>query len=166
MVNHRTSEEEMQGLADFELGQSHYCGERYSDAIAAFTRAIRASGSGVVAVEALFLRGNVWFSKGRLAQSIDDYNSALAISPNEYRVLNDRGIVYDSMGEYDKAIADYTAALEIKPDYALALNNRGFVYIEKAEWDKAIADFTAALEIEPNLTIAQKNLDRAQRREK
>ena len=97
-------------------------------------------------------RGEAYLRKGDYNRAIFDYDQALRINPNFYKVYtfyDNRGAAYLMKGDYERAIADFHQALRIKPNDANAYYNRGTAYFNKEDFEEAIADFNKALEINP-----------------
>ena len=81
--------------------------------------------------------------------TIDSFNKAIEINPEDAEAYYNRGVVHVVNQRYDQAIADYSRALVINPRYAASYHNRGVTYGRKGQYDKAIADFTKSIEINP-----------------
>lgn len=85
------------------------------------------------------------------------YDHTLAVTQNNWLILNNRGNVYNGQGDYRRAIEDYNRAIHIKPDYAEAFVNRGAAYNGLEQFNHAIADFSRAIELRPAYAEAYLN---------
>jgi lipoprotein NlpI len=65
-------------------------------------------------VEVLKRRADLFIQLGRQNQALDDFNSALKLSPDDVECYNGRGIAYKRMGDYEQAMANYTKAMELQ----------------------------------------------------
>ena len=95
-------------------------------------------------------RGNM-----QIDLAIATFEKAIAIEPNNVRVLNELGISYRERkkeGDIDLAIATFEKAIAIEPKALHSLNELGISYRERkkeGDIDLAIATFEKAIEIEP-----------------
>jgi lipoprotein NlpI len=99
-------------------------------------------------------RGIAYRNKDDFDSAIADFNSALAINPNDDKVLNNRGAAYMYKGDNDRAIQDYDRAIMLNPDYFIAIKNRGAAYVNKGDYDRALKDYDRALELNPQHPFA------------
>ncbi len=67
-------------------------------------------------------------------------DKALAIQPNDKRIMTTRGELYIKRGKNEKAIEDFTSVLAIDPFDSYALFKRSAVYERLGQIDKAIGD--------------------------
>lgn len=72
--------------------------------------------------------GNDYFDTEQSQKSINAYNKALEIEPNNPNVLTDQGVMFRKVGWYDKAIANFEKANQIDPNHLQSLFNIGIVY--------------------------------------
>ena len=115
--------------------------------LAALTREIEADYS---LVEAWKKRAHVYLTHKRHAESIADYDMAVALDPLQALSFNDRGIVHFQMGNHERARNDFNWALMLDPDETLAIFNRGLLHFETNENAASDRDFTAFLEKVPD----------------
>ncbi len=94
---------------------------------------------------------------GDLKGALENYNKAIAQSPQDADLYVNRGIALDELGQHQSAIADYTKALDLKPDQILAYYNRANAYHQLKENGKAIADYTKIISLDPNYPYAYAN---------
>lgn len=75
----------------------------------------------------------------RLEESLADYNTALAMNPENMDARFYRGRVYERMGQLDHAIADFSAVLKMDPNHIKASYARGACQNLKGEFEAAIS---------------------------
>ncbi len=99
----------------------------------------------------LAYRGLRHAATGHDQQAMSDLNQALALAPNDCRIVSLRSDVHRLAKRYDDAVTDCTAALDLNPSYEVALVDRGFVHLLAGRYDSAVSDLTAALALDPTL---------------
>lgn len=92
--------------------------------------------------KAYYNRARAVRSKGDFDRSIEDFDQAIALTPNYDVAYFGRGLAYHKKGEYDHAINDYTQAIKLKPRYVLAFSNRGRAYSSRAQHDGNKDDYS------------------------
>lgn len=95
-----------------------------------------------------YLRAFAYRKKGRLNNSLKDYNYIIENEPDSDKAYEGRGIVYVDLKEYDKAIKDYKKAIDLNPKSSTAYDNLGEVYELKDMYEEAADCYTKQLEIE------------------
>jgi tetratricopeptide (TPR) repeat protein len=108
--------------------------------------------------------GTIYFSKGELRKSYDEYSKAIALSPEVPRFYFNRANALKQDHQVKRAIADYCKAIQLDATSPEFFNNRGLLYLENNETQKAVTDFSSAVDLDPNYTIAKHNLTLAQER--
>jgi tetratricopeptide (TPR) repeat protein len=88
------------------------------------------------------------------AQSLENFNQAIASHPEDAKSYYGRAYIYVKLGDDDKAIADLTQAIQLDPRYAQAYYRRSFVYMIHANYDAAGADLTTVIQINPQFKKA------------
>jgi len=91
--------------------------------------------------------GNDYFDTHQFQKSIQAYDKALALKPNDPNVLTDQGVMYRNLGQFEKALANFQKANKLEPTHLTSLINQGVVYAhdlhkpdEAAKaWNKVIA---------------------------
>ncbi|WP_163362128.1 tetratricopeptide repeat protein, partial [Klebsiella aerogenes] len=78
-------------------------------------------------------------------QAIEDYDTALKLTPEDIDSLYGKAYASQKKGDLDAAIAGYTAVIRLKPDYPTAFYNRAIAYNAKGDTENATRD---ALEYE------------------
>jgi tetratricopeptide (TPR) repeat protein len=72
--------------------------------------------------------GNAYFDADLPKQSIESYDQALKIKPDNVDVLNDQGTMYRKNGEYIKALKIHEKVIAIAPDNLESLYLIGYIY--------------------------------------
>jgi len=96
-------------------------------------------------VPAYMSRAAVYVEFRSYDEAIEDYNTALGLSPDSAVAYNNRGIVYAVQAEYDQALADFSQAITLNERFVGAFNNRAVIYAIQAKYDEAIADLNQAI---------------------
>lgn len=90
-------------------------------------------------------------------QSVEKYNSGIAIYADDAEVWYNLGVTYYAMGDYPNALKVYTRAIELRPNYSMALNNTGVIYFNAKDYDKALGYFTKIIETDTTFVDAYSN---------
>ena len=90
---------------------------------------------------------SVLATKGRNAEAIQDYQTALEINPRYAEAHNNIGIIFARQGDVAKAMEHYHTALDINPHYADAHVNLGNALATLGRNEEAIEQFKAALRL-------------------
>lgn len=101
-------------------------------------------------------------------QSLNYYNEALQLTPDDPATYHNRGNTYSRLGKFDQAIQDYTKALSLqnvayrganwgKELIAKTLNCRGLAYHEQQRYADALRDFSKAINQNPQYHKAYLN---------
>ena len=89
------------------------------------------------------VRGALHLQNGDLDGAIRDFDTVLALNPDDDNVCNDRGVAYERKGDSARAMEDYDRALSLRPNRA-AYVNRGVALLRLSEWDRARSDLLSA----------------------
>lgn len=79
-------------------------------------------------VQAWITLGNDYFDAQNPQKSVQAYDKALALNPNDPNVLTDQGVMFRALGFYDKALANFEKANKLNPQHLQSLYNMGIVY--------------------------------------
>ncbi len=71
--------------------------------------------------------GNDYFDLGQYDKSIEAYNKAIKIDPQNAEVTTDMAVAYRRLGKTDESVKLFRKALEIDPNQSLAMFNLGIV---------------------------------------
>ena len=103
----------------------------------------------------LLKKGMEFKNQGDYAHALEQFNLALAKTPEDPSLLNTRGTTYMIMGQYDSALKDLSKAIELRPDYALAIKTRGRVHFFLGHYAEATTDLRRGAELDPkNLYVS------------
>jgi len=72
--------------------------------------------------------GNDYFDANNPQKSVQAYDKALALNPNDPNVLTDQGVMFRALGFFDKALANFEKANRLNPQHLQSLYNSGIVY--------------------------------------
>lgn len=99
--------------------------------------------------------GNDYFDTNQPQKSIQAYNKALEINPNDANVLTDQGVMFRAVGFYDKALENFQKANKLNPQHVQSLYNIGIVYsVDLKQPDKAKPFFEKVIQAAPNTEMA------------
>ncbi len=135
----------------FERGVAFAQHEVWTDAIHAFTEALRARTD---YAEAYYRRGGARRCEGDFEGAIGDFDQTLRFKPEFTQAYLGRGIVHSDEGKFQRAVADFNQALKIDPEYAEAFFRRGKAYADKGDIKRAVADYDKAIRIKPDFAKA------------
>ena len=101
------------------------------------------------AVTALIFKGeiNAFKTNPDWDAALAAYNSALAVSPNDPDVLNNRCGAYFATQQLDLALTDCDRGLRINPRSASLYNGRGNIRLNQDNFEGAIQDYSRAIDI-------------------
>jgi tetratricopeptide (TPR) repeat protein len=94
-------------------------------------------------------RGVVYGRLNQPRQSIEDFNRAILLFPENPSSYNNRGNTLLALGLIKEALKDYDRALALAPGYAAVYNNRAGAYMRLGQTADAIRDYTKAIELMP-----------------
>lgn len=144
----KPSPEPLRELTPYEAGREHLWQEKYDEAIADFTEAIRLDPNNA---SAYFNRGLTWGNKKQHDKAFEDYTETLRLEPTHFAALINRGRIYlQKRNEADKAIVDFSEAIRLEPENEMGWFNRSAAWDAKEIHDKAIADLTEAIRLKPD----------------
>ncbi|MBD2451639.1 tetratricopeptide repeat protein [Nostoc sp. FACHB-152] len=129
------------------LGNLHFAGQNYQEALTAYDKALSIQPD---KHEAWYNRGIALDDLGHFEQAVASYDKALEIKPDKDQAWYNRGIALRNLGRYEQAVASYDKALEIQPDDHEALYNRGNALQNLGRYEQAVASYDKALEIQPD----------------
>ena len=140
--------------SDFLLaGNAHFVAQRYADAIAAYTKAIKAAPRDSRAYRQ---RGLAHAKLSNMPQAYKDLSKALELDPQDAFAYNQRGIASFATGNMHAALKDFTRAIELQPQLAEAYNNRGILQRKLGDYRQAGKDFERAAQL--GMALANQHL--------
>jgi tetratricopeptide (TPR) repeat protein len=81
---------------------------------------------------------------GRYDQSLQAFDQALKLKPNDPALITYKGIVYYARGQNDRALKEFEAAIKLNPNFGRAYYQRGMVYQSQEKYHPAIEDIQKA----------------------
>ena len=157
----------------YERGREHEEDDRYAEALADYSRAIKLDPN---FVEAYFSRSSIYAwslpaVERDYGKAVADLTELLEIEPSSSAARFNRAQCYENLQQYDDAIADYSEAIE-RPDetsfaakylpkyknesLANVYHYRGRAYHwYKADYAKAVADYSEALRLMPHIQLVR-----------
>lgn len=101
------------------------------------------------------IQGNIYYSLGRLDESVEFYKQALAINP-EFGIAHYKlGVCYYRMGELQDALESFSRVIELKnQSHAMASYFVGLINLFLGRDDAAADDFAKFRDMSPESLIA------------
>jgi protein O-GlcNAc transferase len=90
--------------------------------------------------------------------SIEEWEKALKIIPNDAEIHNFVGVSWHRLGKYRRATEAFKQAVTLNPEYVDAINNLGYMYFVEKQYLKAKSMFKRAVLLDPTYQQAQDNL--------
>ena len=81
---------------------------------------------------------------GRYDQSLQAFDQALKLKPNDPALITYKGIVYYARGQNDRALKEFEAAIKLNPNFGRAYYQRGMVYQSQEKYQPALEDIQKA----------------------
>lgn len=103
-----------------------------------------------------------WFSNrglhqqrsGRLADSVEDFSAAIALTPGNVQLYISRGASHGMAGDLDRALMDFEKALVLDPRSGVAYMNRATALEKKGRYVESLNDYDKAIALIPDNWIA------------
>ena len=102
------------------------------------------------ALETHRARGYVLFNTGNYAQSVQEYQAAIAINDKLWDLHYSLGAVYKMQGEYDLAVQEMLTGVALNPTNPNILTEISRTYATQGQYGKAIQYSEQALSLEPS----------------
>lgn len=139
-------------ISRFERGFAYCLDRQYDSAIADFM-AVKKRKPGwyrtSVVLEAFHNRGAELLAKKSYRKALKDFDTAIAIDPDNVTAYLNRGLAYRGIKKYSQAIAEFTICIERKTDFVDAYEQRALTHFKRKHYKKAIADLEKALKLRP-----------------
>ncbi|RIK87185.1 MAG: hypothetical protein DCC67_02120 [Planctomycetota bacterium] len=143
------------GAAFYYKGRALRVLQRYSDAVAAFTKAIQkgTARDASYLADAIYFRGICWYYLGEAELARGDFEQASSTGGGyqDPRIFLWIGYTHHTQGDYRAAIDSYNEAIAKAPNLALAHVNKGRAYMDLEEYRRAIESFNNAVRAEPTV---------------
>jgi len=131
----------------------------WRDGISLFGHALRATPGNWMAHLGL---ASELVRRGRIAESIPEYERFLALQPADAEGHYNLGLSCDVTGDRTRAQLHYRRAVALKPNHPEAHNNLGVILAEAGDLAAAAGHFRAALSAKPDFKDARENLARVE----
>jgi tetratricopeptide (TPR) repeat protein len=108
-----------------------------------------------------FMKGLDLYNQDKIDESLQAYNRALELDPNDYEAWNNKGIDEGLLGKYDDALVSLKNAVAINESYAEAWYNMGVIYDFKKYYANAIQAYKRATQLNPSYqkALVRRNVD-------
>ena len=84
---------------------------------------------------------------GRYDQSLQAFDQALKLKPNDPALITFKGIVYYAKGKNDLAMKEFEAAIKLNPNFGRAYYQRGMISFNQEKFHPALADIEKARQL-------------------
>lgn len=98
----------------------------------------------------LTYRANSLLIKGRIEESLENYEKALGGNPRLTMALTGKGLCLMYLGRFEEALTSYDQALILDPTLALAWQGKGLSYENLGRYDDAVQCYERGLTISPD----------------
>ena len=107
-------------------------------------------------LQAWITLGNDYFDANQAQKSVQAYDKALELNPNNPNVLTDQGVMFRALGFYDRALANFAKANKLDPNHLQSLFNTGIVYaVDLKQPAKAKTAFETVVQKGQNSELAR-----------
>ena len=108
-----------------------------------------------------FMKGLDLYGQGKYNESLEAYNRALELDPNDFEAWNNKGIDQGLLGRYDEALESFENAVALNESYAEAWYNMGVIYDFKGYFHTAVQAYKRATQINPayQKALVRRNID-------
>lgn len=94
-------------------------------------------------------KGLLSLFKGKNAEAVAAFETALSIEPNRYEILHYLGMAYAENESWNKAVEVFQRAIDLKPDSIEVLYSLSVVYFKLNQWVNAIEPLQKVTELSP-----------------
>lgn len=98
--------------------------------------------------------GVSYIMKGDYDLALNEFNEALKISQDDYKIYHNRGIAFEMKGDLENARKDYTRSIELNPGSAPGYTNRGSLMVKLQQYNMALRDYNKAIKLNPSYADA------------
>jgi cytochrome c-type biogenesis protein CcmH/NrfG len=107
-------------------------------------------------LQAWITLGNDYFDANQAQKSVQAYEKALEIDPNNANVLTDQGVMFRALGFFDRALTNFEKASKLDPKHLQSLFNSGIVYaVDLKQPARAKTIFEAIIQKAPASDLAR-----------
>lgn len=147
----------------YEQGTTLIKNKSYTDAVAAFDRAILSESS---YFEAWNGKADALNRAGNFTDALAASDRVIALKPDYVLGWINRGYILYNLGKYDEELNAYETAIRLDPTSAAAWFNKGYSLAGLKRYEEAIAAFDKVKDLDPtfpnlgvNRRIAEQNRD-------
>lgn len=97
------------------------------------------------------------YDKGDLDGSLNDFNKAIELNPENSEAYFGRGLLFIKINRYSEALADFDMAISLDSTLSRYFISRGIAHAHFNDLNKAINDFDKAIEHNPFTYMAYNN---------
>jgi putative GTP pyrophosphokinase len=139
---------------------SYHNQKRFNEAIGQYSKILKFKPNNAICSIIYKHRGMAYFACSQYNEAIDDFNHALELDSESYKVAYYRGVVHSVMKQYSNAIDDYTLSLSINPYQSFCLFRRAQAFYHIGDFPQGLADCENSLALEPgnNSVITFRNI--------
>jgi Tfp pilus assembly protein PilF len=109
-------------------------------------------------VELRIATARVYEKNGNYKEAAEQYDRALAKSPNDVAVLLSYGHLLDHQGKLPEATQMYERAVKANPKEAAAHNDLGLCYARRGQINESLKSLGKAVELQPEKSLYRNNL--------
>ena len=102
----------------------------------------------------------IYQSKGQHSFAIEDFSTAISLSPDSPEPYNGRGVSYLALNDDENAFADFNMAIKLNGSVAESWANQALVYEKRGDKARAAKSFARATQLDPNYRPATDGLAR------
>jgi tetratricopeptide (TPR) repeat protein len=107
------------------------------------------------------LTATTWHQLGYWKDNLSLYRHTLAVTTDNYLILNNYGIALDEKGDLAGAYRYFQETLRVNPRSISAYNNLGALWVRWGNFPEAIKQYALALEIDPSYALARSGMGKA-----
>jgi len=108
-------------------------------------------------------KGLAFFNLSRYDESLQCYDKAIQLEPNNAVYWNKKGSALFRLSRYNEALQCYDKAIQLEPNKAVYWNNKGYVLSKLSRDNEALQCYDKAIQLEPNKAVYWDNKGNALR---
>lgn len=101
-------------------------------------------------VTALINRAIALGEVGEVEHALHDFDAAIRLNPNDYRIYYNRAVQYARLMQHQEALQDTEMLVQLQPDNYASYVRRGDSYYVAGAVDSALQDFESAINLNPD----------------
>ena len=129
-----------------DVGNGHFAGERYTEALAAFEQAILLDPNFALAYHC---KGAALENLNRHEEALAAYEQALLLDPNFALAYRGKGVALTNLNRHEEALAACEQALRLNPTYTFAHRDKGIILVKLKHYEQALAACEQTLLLDP-----------------